>query len=156
MNAVSAFAGGLVFGTGLIISGMTDPSKIIGFLDVAGAWDPSLAFVLGGAVLVGFIAFRLARGRAASFLGGAMHLPNARRIDRPLVLGSLAFGVGWGLAGYCPGPAVVAFGSGHDKAVVFLVAMIAGMALYEAADRLFQARRRRRVPRELSDVAGDA
>ena len=156
MNAVSAFAGGLLFGTGLIISGMTDPSKIIGFLDVAGAWDPSLAFVMCGAVLVGFIAFRFARRRTASFLGGAMHLPNTRQIDRPLILGSLAFGVGWGLAGYCPGPAVVAFGAGQDKAVVFLVAMIAGMALYEAADRHFHARRRRRVPRELSDVAGDA
>ncbi|HSF21094.1 MAG TPA: YeeE/YedE family protein [Burkholderiales bacterium] len=156
MNAVSAFVVGLIFGTGLIISGMTDPSKIIGFLDVAGAWDPSLAFVMGGAVLVGLIAFRFARRRTVSFLGGAMHLPNARLIDRPLVLGSLAFGVGWGLAGYCPGPAVVAFGSGQDKAVVFLVAMIAGMALYEAADRHFHARRRRRTPRELSDVAGDA
>ena len=156
MNAVSAFAVGLFLGAGLIISGMTDPSKIIGFLDVAGAWDPSLAFIIGGAVLVGFIAFRFARRRTVSFLGGAMHLPNARQIDQPLILGSLAFGVGWGLAGYCPGPAVVAFGSGQDKAVVFLVAMIAGMALYEAADRLFHARRRRRVPRELSDVAGDA
>lgn len=156
MNAISAFVVGLIFGTGLIISGMTDPSKIIGFLDVAGAWDPSLAFVMGGAVLVGLIAFRFARRRTVSFLGGAMHLPNARLIDRPLVLGSLAFGVGWGLAGYCPGPAVVAFGSGQDKAVVFLVAMIAGMALYEAADRHFHARRRRRTPRELSDVAGDA
>jgi hypothetical protein len=156
MNAVSAFAVGLLFGIGLIISGMTDPSKIIGFLDVAGAWDPSLAFVMGGAVLVGFIAFRFARRRTASLLGGAMHLPTARQIDRPLILGSLAFGVGWGLAGYCPGPAIVAFGSGQDKAVVLLVAMIAGMALYEAADRLFHARRRRRIPRELSDVAGDA
>jgi uncharacterized membrane protein YedE/YeeE len=156
MSAVSAFAVGLLFGLGLIVSGMTDPSKIIGFLDLAGAWDPSLAFVMGGAVLVGLIAFRFARRRTVSLLGGAMHLPTARQIDQPLILGSLAFGVGWGLAGYCPGPAVVAFGSGQDKAVVFLVAMIAGMALYEAADRLFHARRRRRIPRELSDVAGDA
>jgi uncharacterized membrane protein YedE/YeeE len=156
MNAVSAFAVGLLFGTGLIVSGMTDPSKIVGFLDLAGAWDPSLAFVIGGAVLTGFIGFAFARKRAVSLLGGAMHLPTARHIDRPLILGSLAFGTGWGLAGYCPGPAVVSFGAGQDKAVVFLVAMIAGMALYEAADRLFHARRRRRVPRELSDVAGDA
>lgn len=156
MNAVSAFAAGLLFGVGLIVSGMTDPSKIIGFLDPAGAWDPSLAFVMGGAVLVGFAAFRFARRRTVSFLGGAMHIPAARHIDRPLILGSLAFGVGWGLAGYCPGPAVVAFGAGQDKAVVFVVAMIAGMALYEAVDRRFHARRRRRVPRELSDVAGDA
>ncbi|MGH8699632.1 MAG: YeeE/YedE family protein [Burkholderiales bacterium] len=156
MNAVSAFAVGLFFGVGLILSGMTDPSKIVGFLDLAGAWDPSLAFVMGGAILVGFVAFRFARKRTVSFLGGAMHLPTARHIDRELILGSLAFGVGWGLAGYCPGPAVVSLGAGQDKPVVFVIAMIAGMALYEAADRLFHARRRRRVPRELSDVAGDA
>lgn len=156
MSAVWAFLAGLLFGLGLIVSGMTDPSKIIGFLDVAGAWDPSLAFVLGGAVLVGLVAFRFARRRTVSFVGGAMHIPGMRHIDRQLVLGSLAFGVGWGLAGYCPGPAIVALGSGHDQAVVFVAAMIAGMALYEAEDRLFHARRRRRVPRELSDVAGDA
>ena len=156
MNAVSAFAVGLLFGMGLIISGMTDPSKIIGFLDITGAWDPSLAFVMGGAILVGFVAFRFARRRTMSFLGGAMHIPTARQIDRPLILGGLAFGVGWGLAGYCPGPAVVALGAGQDQAVVFVIAMLAGMALYETADRFFHARRRRRVPRELSDVAGDA
>ena len=156
MNALSAFAVGLVFGLGLIISGMTDPSKIIGFLDLAGAWDPSLAFVMGGAVLVGVVGFRFARKRTVSVLGGAMHLPAARHIDRELILGSLTFGVGWGLAGYCPGPAVVAFGSGQDKAVVFVIAMIAGMALYEAADRLWRGRRRRRVPRHRTDVAGDA
>jgi hypothetical protein len=156
MSAVSAFAVGLLFGLGLIVSGMTDPSKIIGFLDIAGAWDPSLAFVMGGAVLVGLVAFRVARRRTKAFLGGAMHLPSARQIDRPLILGGTAFGVGWGLAGYCPGPAVVALGAGQDKAVVFVIAMIAGMALYEAADRHFHARRRRRTPREFSDVAGDA
>ena len=156
MNAISAFAVGLLFGMGLIISGMTDPSKIIGFLDIAGAWDPSLAFVMGGAILVGFVAFRFARRRTMSFLGGAMHIPTARQIDRPLILGGLAFGVGWGLAGYCPGPAVVALGAGQDQAVVFVIAMLAGMALYETADRFFHARRRRRTPREFSDVAGDA
>lgn len=156
MHAVWSFLAGLLFGLGLIVSGMTDPSKIIGFLDVAGAWDPSLAFVMGGAVLVGVVAFRFAHRRTVSFIGGAMHIPGMRHIDRQLVLGSLAFGVGWGLAGYCPGPAVVALGSGYDQAVVFVAAMIVGMALYEAEDRLFHARRRRRVPRELSDVAGDA
>jgi uncharacterized membrane protein YedE/YeeE len=156
MNAIGAFAAGLIFGVGLIISGMTDPSTIIGFLDLAGAWDPSLAFVMGGAILVGFVAFRLARRRTATVLGGAMTIPNMRQIDRRLVLGSVTFGIGWGLAGYCPGPAVVALGAGHDKAVVFVIAMIAGMALYESADRVFHARRRRRVPREFSDVAGDA
>ena len=87
---------------------------------------------------------------------GYLKVLTARQIDRRLVLGSVTFGVGWGLAGYCPGPAVVAFGAGLDKAVVFVIAMVAGMALYESADRVFHARRRRRVPREFSDVAGDA
>lgn len=136
MHALSAFVTGLIFGVGLIISGMTDPSKIIGFLDLAGPWDPSLAFVMGGAVVVGFIAFRFARRRTAAFLGGAMHLPTARQIDRRLVLGGLAFGVGWGLAGYCPGPAVVSVGMGQGKAIVFVVAMLAGMGIYELIERL--------------------
>jgi hypothetical protein len=141
MHALSAFAVGLVFGIGLLISGMTDPSKIIGFLDLAGPWDPSLAFVMGGAVTVGFIAFRFARGRAAAFLGGAMRLPAARQIDRRLVLGSLVFGIGWGLAGYCPGPAVVSVGMGQDKAIIFAVAMLAGMGIYEIIERVRQRRR---------------
>jgi uncharacterized protein len=135
MHALSAFATGLIFGIGLIVSGMTDPSKIIGFLNLAGPWDPSLALVMGGAVAVGFLAFRLARRRTAAFLGGAMHLPTARQIDRRLVLGSLAFGVGWGLAGYCPGPAVVSVGMGQEKAIVFVVAMLAGMGIYELIER---------------------
>jgi hypothetical protein len=140
MHALSAFGVGLVFGIGLVISGMTDPSKIIGFLDLAGPWDPSLALVMGGAVAVGFVAFRFARRRTAAFLGGAMHLPTARQIDRRLVAGSLVFGIGWGLAGYCPGPAVVSVGMGQDKAIVFVVAMLAGMAIYELIERVRQRR----------------
>lgn len=142
MHSLSAFLIGTLFGLGLIVSGMTDPFKVIGFLDLAGAWDPSLAFVMGGAVVVGMIAFRAARKRAASFLGGAMHLPAARHVDRRLVLGSLAFGVGWGLAGFCPGPALVALGAGYDKAVVFVIAMVAGMGLYEVAERVLRGRSR--------------
>jgi uncharacterized protein len=118
-----------VFGLGLIASGMSDPGKVIGFLDLAGRWDPSLAFVMGGAVLVGFFAFRLAGRRARNFLGGAMHLPASRDVDRGLVGGSLVFGIGWGLAGFCPGPALVALGSGQAKAAVFVAAMLAGMLL---------------------------
>ena len=140
MHTLSAFGVGLVFGIGLLISGMTDPSKIIGFLDLAGPWDPSLAFVMGGAVAVGFIAFSFARRRTQAFLGGAMHLPTARRIDRRLVLGSLVFGIGWGLAGYCPGPAVVAAGMGQGKAIAFVVAMLAGMGIYELIERFRQRR----------------
>lgn len=131
MHRFSEFAVGLVFGLGLMLSGMTDPGKVTGFLDLAGPWDPSLAFVMGGAIAVGVLAFALARRRTVAFLGGAMHLPTARDIDRRLVLGSLGFGVGWGLAGFCPGPAVVALATGHPKAVVFMIAMLAGMALFE-------------------------
>ncbi len=134
MHTLSAFLTGVLFGVGLIVSGMTDPSKVIGFLDLTGAWDPSLGLVMGGAVVVGVVAFRVAGKRTVAFLGGAMHVPVAQQIDRRLILGSLAFGVGWGLAGFCPGPAVVAFGAGYDKAVVFVIAMLAGMALHELAE----------------------
>jgi len=139
MSALGAFLAGLVFGVGLILSGMTDPGKVIGFLDIAGNWDPSLAFVMGGAVLIGFFAFRLAGQRARGFLGGAMELPRRRDIDARLVGGSIVFGVGWGLAGFCPGPALVSFGSGQDKAVVFVAAMLAGMLVYTIAERTRRA-----------------
>jgi uncharacterized membrane protein YedE/YeeE len=138
MHALGAFFAGLIFGTGLLVSGMTDPSKVIGFLDLAGRWDPSLAFVMVGAVIVGMIGYAVARKRTVPFLGGAMHLPASRQIDRRLILGSLVFGIGWGLAGFCPGPAVVSLGAGQDKAVVFVIAMVAGMALYEIAEKRFQ------------------
>ena len=140
MSAVAAFFAGLVFGVGLLLSGMTDPGKVIGFLDVAGAWDPSLAFVMAGAILVGFFAFGFARKRAQTFLGGALNLPQRRDIDARLVAGSLVFGIGWGLAGFCPGPAIVAFGAGYDKATVFVIAMIAGMLGYVGAERFFNPR----------------
>jgi uncharacterized protein len=137
---LTSFLTGLLFGVGLIVSGMTDPSKIIGFLDLAGAWDPSLAFVMAGAVLVGAAGFRLAERRPTSMLGGLRQLPGTRGIDARLILGSVMFGVGWGLAGFCPGPAVVAFGAGYDKAVVFVIAMLAGMVMYELTERRRMAR----------------
>ena len=140
MNAIAAFAAGLVFGLGLIVSGMADPGKVTGFLDLAGAWDPSLALVMGGAIAIGLVAFGLARRRARSFLGGAMHLPTAHDIDLRLIGGSTVFGIGWGLAGFCPGPALVSFGSGQDKAAVFVAAMLGGMLVYQAAERLITAR----------------
>lgn len=142
IDTFSAFIVGLIFGVGLILAGMTDPSKVIGFLDIAGNWDPSLAFVMGGAILVGLIAFRFARKRTANFFGGSIHLPTRRDIDLRLVGGSLVFGIGWGMAGFCPGPAVTALGTGNTKAMIFVVAMVAGMALFEAADRLWHAPRR--------------
>ena len=128
---VSAFGAGLLFGVGLLVSGMTNPAKVLGFLDLAGAWDPSLALVMGGAVAVGVVAFAIAGGRSQSWLGQPMQLPTRRDIDRRLVLGSLGFGVGWGLAGFCPGPALVALGAGVGKAAVFVLAMVAGMAVFE-------------------------
>lgn len=131
MNILMALVVGLVFGIGLIVSGMTDPSKVIGFLDLAGNWDPSLAFVMGGAILVGLVAFRVAGKRERSLLGEAMRLPTATRIDRRLVFGSLAFGAGWGLAGYCPGPALASLASGNAKPWIFALAMLAGMGLFE-------------------------
>jgi uncharacterized membrane protein YedE/YeeE len=138
MQVISAFAAGMVFGLGLIVSGMTDPSKVLGFLDLAGDWDPSLLFVMGGAILVGFFAFRFAAGRGEALLGDALRLPTARRIDRRLVLGGLMFGTGWGLAGYCPGPAVTSLLSGNSKPVIFVVAMLAGMAVFELLERRTQ------------------
>ena len=143
MNLLAAFGAGLVFGIGLIVAGMTDPGKVIGFLDLAGNWDPSLGLVMAGAIAVGFFAFRVAGVRSANFLGGAMHLPRRRDIDVRLVVGSLTFGVGWGLAGFCPGPALVSFASGEAKAAVFVAAMLVGMILYVAADRLIHRPRQR-------------
>lgn len=131
MNRVVEFLVGLLFGVGLLLSGMTDPGKVLGFLDLTGAWDPSLACVMGGAIAVGFFAFAVARQRATAFLGGAIHLPGKAPIDRRLLVGSLVFGIGWGLAGFCPGPAIVAAGAGYGKAVVFALSMLAGMALFE-------------------------
>ena len=128
---LSEYLIGVLFGLGLIISGMTNPAKILAFLDIAGVWDPSLIFVMGGAVLVGLIAFYLAKNRTQSFLGGVMHIPTRRDIDRPLIIGSALFGVGWGLAGFCPGPALVSLGSGELKALVFVVAMLGGMLLFD-------------------------
>lgn len=136
MNRFIEFLVGLLFGIGLLISGMTDPGKVLGFLDLAGAWDPSLAFVMGGAILVGVIAFTVAKQRTRTFLGTALHLPTSRHIDRRLVLGSLTFGVGWGLAGFCPGPGLVALGAGEPKAALFVAAMVGGMLLFGIFERL--------------------
>lgn len=134
-HRISEFLVGLLFGLGLLLSGMTDPGKVLGFLDLAGLWDPSLAFVMGGAIAVGLFAFALARKRTEALLGGAMHLPKSGEIDRKLVAGSVIFGVGWGLAGFCPGPALVSSAAGYTQALLFTAAMLAGMVLHELADR---------------------
>ena len=141
MTVFTSLLAGLVFGLGLIVSGMANPAKVLGFLDLGGAWDPSLAFVMGGAVAVGAVAFALARRRTQSLLGAEMKLPSSRGIDRRLVLGSLVFGIGWGVAGFCPGPGLVALGMGEGKALVFVVAMLAGMGVFEWLERRRQAAR---------------
>ncbi|GAC1603681.1 MAG: membrane protein [Ramlibacter sp.] len=135
MLVFSALLAGLVFGLGLIVSGMANPAKVLGFLDLAGRWDPSLALVMAGAIAVGIVSFAVARRRTLSSLGAEMMLPAARQIDRRLVGGGLVFGIGWGIAGFCPGPALVALGMGESKAVVFVVAMLVGMALFELLER---------------------
>ncbi|MEO7337086.1 MAG: DUF6691 family protein [Caldimonas sp.] len=131
MLLVASLLAGLVFGLGLIVSGMANPAKVIGFLDLAGPWDPSLALVMAGAIAVGLVAFAVASRRTVSLLGADMKLPTSRQIDRRLIAGSLLFGVGWGVAGFCPGPALVAFGMGEAKAWIFVAAMLAGMAIFE-------------------------
>jgi uncharacterized protein len=137
LDTLSSFIVGLIFGIGLILAGMTNPAKVIGFLDITGTWDPSLAFVMGGGILVAIVAFRFAKKRTVNFLGGAMRMPTSDMIDKRLVIGSLLFGAGWGMAGFCPGPALTSMGSGNPKAVIFVIAMIVGMALFELADRFW-------------------
>jgi len=141
MNILIALLSGLIFGLGLIISGMANPAKVLGFLDLAGNWDPSLIFVMGGAIALGVFAFRFGGRRTASLLGQPMQMPTAKQIDRRLVIGSAIFGVGWGLAGICPGPALVLLGAGAGQGVVFVLALLAGMALFEASQRLPTSRR---------------
>ncbi len=131
----TAFIVGLIFGLGLILSGMTNPAKVIGFLDLAGTWDPSLAFVMGGAILIGSGGFALAKKRQRSLLGAPMQLPSTNSLDKRLLLGSLAFGIGWGIAGFCPGPAIVNAAAGYSKAWIFVVAMLAGMALHQMLEQ---------------------
>jgi len=137
MQRISEFFIGLLFGLGLLLSGMTDPGKVLGFLDLFGLWDPSLALVMGGAIAVGVFAFAFAKKRTTNFFGGALHLPKNNSIDKRLVIGSLIFGAGWGIAGYCPGPALVSMAAGQEKGLAFVIAMLVGMAGFEIAERLF-------------------
>lgn len=129
-----ALVSGLLFGLGLILSGMANPAKVLGFLDLAGAWDPSLALVMGGAIAIGSIAFAIAKKRHLSYLGLSMQMPTNRAIDKRLALGSVVFGIGWGLAGICPGPAVVLLGAGSIKGAVFVSSMLMGMGIYQLLD----------------------
>lgn len=138
-HALTAFASGLVFGLGLILSGMTDPAKVIGFLDLAGNFNPALAFVMAGAIPMAAVAFRIAARRRATLLGDALHLPAAGKIDKRLLTGALTFGAGWGMAGYCPGPALVSLGTGGSDALVFVAAMLGGMLMFEVIEAMRKA-----------------
>lgn len=135
-HILSAFFVGLIFSAGLLVSGLANPAKVLAFLDIAGAWDPSLALVMGGAIALGLVAFAIARKRQTSLFGEPMRIPVKQGLDRPLVIGSLFFGVGWGLVGFCPGPALVAVGAGEVKALVFAIAMFAGMAAFDLIESL--------------------
>ena len=128
---VFALISGLIFGFGLILAGMANPAKVLAFLDLAGLWDPSLALVMGGAIAVSLVPFALAKKRQQTLLGLSMHLPSATQLDKRLVLGSLTFGIGWGLVGICPGPALVLLGVGNIKGLVFVAFMLIGMAIFE-------------------------
>lgn len=137
MRFLMALVSGLVFGLGLILSGMTNPAKVKGFLDLFGPWDPSLALVMAGAIVVGMVAFAAARRRTRAWSGDAMEIPTSTRIDARLIGGGVLFGIGWGIAGFCPGPALVALGSGLGAAWIFVIAMLVGMVLH---DRLLTPR----------------
>ena len=128
-TAIAALVG-LIFGLGLLVSGMANPQKVLGFLDLAGPWDPSLALVMGGAIAVGLVGFALARKRQRSLLGEPMQMPSRTDIDAPLLIGSALYGIGWGLAGYCPGPALTGITAGMPSAILFSAAMLAGMVLF--------------------------
>lgn len=132
---IISFLCGLLFGLGLIVSGMANPAKVLGFLDLAGKWDPSLIFVMCGAIAVGFSAFSYIGRRKTTLLGAEIKLPSSTKIDRRLVFGSILFGAGWGVAGFCPGPALVGLGMGLPKAIIFVLAMLAGMGIFELIER---------------------
>lgn len=127
---VSAFAAGLLFSLGLIVSQMVDPQKVLSFLDVFGNWDPSLAFVMGGAVIISAIGYRLARLRGRPVLAPKLEVPSRQSVEPRLVAGSALFGIGWGLVGLCPGPAVTALAFAPAQILVFVGSMVAGMALF--------------------------
>jgi uncharacterized protein len=134
-RSVWALVSGLVFGLGLAVSEMINPAKVIAFLDFAGRWDPSLAFVMAGALAVAAISFRLILRRPAPLLGGRFNVSALTAIDRPLLAGAALFGVGWGLTGFCPGPALASLAFGAAKSLAFVAAMLAGAWLYHASSR---------------------
>ena len=140
MITITSLFAGLIFGLGLIISGMTDPVKVIGFLDVTGQWNYSLAFVMLGAISVSFFAFRIAKSTSKTVLGQPILIPSNSEIDTRLVMGSICFGVGWGLAGYCPGPAIASIVTGI-KPIIFVASMLLGMVVYQVLQTISSRKR---------------
>lgn len=135
MDKILALVAGVIFGVGLIVAGMVNPINILAFLDLAGHWNPSLALVMVGAIAVALPAFYLAKGKQKSVCGTAMQLPSHRKIDKRLILGSVLFGAGWGLAGYCPAPAIVAAATGQWQAIVFTFSMLVGFYLFTVLEQ---------------------
>jgi len=135
MRKLMAFLAGLIFGIGLLTAGMANPAKVLAFLDLAGAWDPSLALVMVAAIGVAFLPFSWARAQRSSLLGAPMQLPAKRELDRRLIGGSLLFGIGWGIAGICPGPAVAILLTGRWQVLLFVAAMLVGMVVFAALER---------------------
>jgi uncharacterized membrane protein YedE/YeeE len=143
--AIAALASGALFGVGLAMSGMTDPRRVLGFLDLFGAFDPTLLFVLGGAVTTTLVSFRFVLRRGSPVLAETFHLSGLRHIDRPLVAGAALFGIGWGVAGYCPGPALAGLGVGSREAMWFVPAMILGMLVHRLVQRALEPGPRKRI-----------
>jgi uncharacterized membrane protein YedE/YeeE len=135
MRKLVAFLAGVLFGLGLLLAGMANPAKVLAFLDLSGAWDPSLALVMFAAIAVAFLPFSWARLQRSSLLGAPMQLPSKRELDRRLIGGSLLFGIGWGIAGICPGPALAILLTGRWQVLLFVAAMLAGMILFAALER---------------------
>ncbi|MEO1017394.1 MAG: YeeE/YedE family protein [Pseudomonadota bacterium] len=137
MRIATAFVIGLIFGLGIIVSGMVNPAKVLNFFDVAGHWDPSLAIVMAGALLVTMIGYRLVLKRSGPLLGNRFHLPTNRKMDPKLLSGAAIFGVGWGIAGFCPGAAIPALGTGQIEVLIFVLALIVGILATRGVTRLF-------------------
>lgn len=136
MQWMTAGLAGLLLGIGLILSGMANPAKVIGFLDVAGPWDPSLGLVMGGGLVVGSIGFALLKKQPKTLSGEPLNLPASRKIDLRLILGSVLFGIGWGITGICPGPGLVLLGAGIPEGVIYVASLLAGMTLYSLIEKL--------------------
>ena len=141
LNHISAFVVGFLFAIGLAVSGMTQSHKVVGFLDLFGDWDPSLIFVMLGAILVHFVVYRLIRKRNSPLFSAQWHVPTKNEITKPLLLGGFLFGVGWGLGGFCPGPAVASLAAGQIDTMVFLISMLVGMKLFSALDSKLKLKR---------------